>query len=154
MIGILLVLLCVTLPSTADQFENDIDDVMPILSELAARSGHGSLRVEHAAFLVREQDGSYSCVLWERTGGFMRTQTQRSIPAGTVAIAHTHPSGSPVASTRDREEAARLGIPFVVVGRDTLHVVDSLGHDAILTSGVRWSRWSSSRRSCIEPQEG
>jgi hypothetical protein len=82
-----------TAPSDVFDVRQVSDDpcVMNAFAQLLER-GEGILgKVEAAAFLVRDDDGSLSMVLWPRTE-FSRKETFRgAIPLGTVAIVHTHP---------------------------------------------------------------
>ena len=81
---------------------------------LLAESGYGRLPRERAAFLIRETDGSLTLEHW--THGSRRHATFRgTIPMGTIAILHTHPRGDERPSAQDRDEAARLRMPVVVI---------------------------------------
>ena len=81
---------------------------------LLAESGYGRLSREHAAFLIREADGTLTLEPWAR--GSRRHATYRgTVPVGAIAILHTHPHGEPSPSAQDRAEAKRLGMPVVVI---------------------------------------
>ena len=147
-IGAMLLVLLISLPATAASFEEEVDAVMPVFADLAAKGGYGVMPFERAAFIIREHDGSYTCRLWSSTGEFMRASTSAAIPAGTVAIAHTHPRTSPRASRHDREEAMRLGIAIVVVGRDSVEVIDAAGNDGDRRTGIAWRGWADPMRTC------
>src|SRR5688572_8387266 len=81
---------------------------------LLAESGNGRLSRERAAFLIREDDGTLTLEPWAR-GGFRHASWRGSIPHRTIAILHTHPAGEERPSTRDRQEARRLGLPVLVI---------------------------------------
>jgi hypothetical protein len=126
---------------------------MPVLSELAQLGGYGVFPHERAAFVVRDHDGAIACVLWPPTNQFQRASVRTVIPAGTIAIAHTHPMSSPAASEHDREEARRLMLPIVVVGRSSLQWVDIDGKITASRSGVVWMKQSRAQRLCsVRPE--
>ena|SRR5688572_16794624 len=83
-------------------------------ADLLARAGYGRLPVEHAGFLIREDDGTITFAPWPR-GSFQRATYRGAIPRGTIAVVHTHPRGQPNASPHDVDEARRLRLPMVVV---------------------------------------
>jgi len=82
---------------------------------------------EIAAFAVRAADGSVSLVFWSDTRRFHGAQWSGRLPDGVVAVLHTHPYRSPLPSLRDAAEARRLGLPFYVVSRGALSVVEPDG---------------------------
>lgn len=83
-------------------------------ASLLAESGYGRLPRERAAFLIRETDGSLTLEHWAH--GARRHATFRgAVPPGTIAILHTHPRGDARPSAQDRDEAARLRMPVVVI---------------------------------------
>ena len=83
-------------------------------ASLLAESGYGRLPRERAAFLIREADGSLTLEHWGH--GARRHATFRgAVPPGTIAILHTHPRGDARPSAQDRDEAARLRMPVVVI---------------------------------------
>ncbi|HEX7709056.1 MAG TPA: hypothetical protein VF701_21545 [Thermoanaerobaculia bacterium] len=120
-----------------------IAELTPMLRDLLSLSGHGVHSFERGAFLVRESDGSVRCELWPFTNQFQRISTRLVIPSGTIAIAHTHPRTQQKPSRHDHEESARLGIPMIVVSRDTLHLIDSSGETAL-----RWHELPAGKSSC------
>lgn len=83
-------------------------------ASLLEESGYGRLRRERAAFLIRETDGTLTLEPWPPGGARHATFRGRMTP-GTIAILHTHPHGNERPSAQDRAEAARLGIPVVVI---------------------------------------
>ena len=81
---------------------------------LLVESGYGRLSREHAAFLIREVDGTLTLEPWARGSRSHATYRGR-VPAGAIAILHTHPHGETSPSVQDRAEAKRLGMPVVVI---------------------------------------
>jgi len=110
-------------------------------------------RLEAAAFLVREGDGSWTMIPWPRNE-FSRRETFRGvIPQGTVAIAHTHPPQMERPSRRDLAEATRLGLPIYVVSFWAIWVADPSGKTIQIVQRSRWSR-SSARDECTSVRTG
>ncbi|HVG25439.1 MAG TPA: Mov34/MPN/PAD-1 family protein, partial [Thermoanaerobaculia bacterium] len=81
---------------------------------LLAEGGYGRVERERAAFLILECDGALTLEPW-REGGFRHATYRGKVPAGAIAILHTHPARVPEPSAHDRAEARRLGIPVVVI---------------------------------------
>jgi hypothetical protein len=134
------------LPLPAYAVDNGgLAELAPMLRDLLARSGYGVHSFERGAFFVRETDGTIRCLLWPFTNQFQSISAKLIIPSGTIAIAHTHPNGQQQPSVRDREEAARLDIPMLVVSRDFLHLIGSAGEAA-----VRWNDLPQGRVRCAE----
>ena len=92
--------------------------------QMVARSGHGKLPIESAAFLVIDEKGAFSLVQWPSTNRYHQQQWTGAIPSGTVAVVHTHPANLPYASTHDREEARRIGMPILILTPGTVVAVD------------------------------
>lgn len=82
--------------------------------------------VEHAAFIVRSPAGALSLLHWPR-GRFHAATWSGPIPANAIGVIHTHPRSRPMPSVQDRAEARRLRLPFYVVSRTALCVVDASG---------------------------
>jgi hypothetical protein len=86
---------------------------------LLAESGHGRLDHERAAFLILERGGALTLQPWN-TRGVRHARYRGALPARVIAIVHTHPRNEPRPSARDRAEAARLGLPVVVVTNESV----------------------------------
>lgn len=129
-------------PSDAFDVRQAVDDpcVMNAFAELLKR-GEGILgRLEAAAFLVRDDDGSSRMIMWPQTE-FSRKETFRGvIPPGTVAIVHTHPPTMERPSRGDLAEAKRLGLPIYVVSFWQVWVADPSSGTAVQIKS-RSSRW-------------
>lgn len=72
-------------------------------------------RTERAAFIVDRGDGSLECVAWPQHYERERATFTGVVPAGTIAIIHTHPINVPMPSEQDEKESRRLGIPIYVL---------------------------------------
>lgn len=81
----------------------------------SARYGHATK--EHSAFLVRDANGKLQLVKWPGDGTRMSATYHGTIPAGTVAIVHTHPNGLPNPSRGDAALARKLNLPVYVLTR-------------------------------------
>ena len=105
-------------------------------------------RVEAAAFVIREEDGTFTTLLWPRTN-YARSETFRgAIPPGTVAIAHTHPPTMEHPSSGDVAESKRLGIPIYVISYWQIWAVDPVsGEHVNVASRGSWRR-AAQRNGC------
>jgi hypothetical protein len=83
-------------------------------ADLLQHAGYGQLPVEHAAFLIRESDGSLTTEPW-RDSGHRRVRFRGAIPPNTIAVVHTHPKDAPLPSVHDRIEARKIDLPVLVV---------------------------------------
>jgi Prokaryotic homologs of the JAB domain len=72
-------------------------------------------RTERAAFIIDRGNGEIDCVAWPMTNERERATFHGTVPAGTIAIIHTHPINSPWPSKQDEREAHRLGIAIYVL---------------------------------------
>lgn len=125
----------------------DLEEMMPLLSDLAARGSYGIVKTEQAAFIVRI-DGELRCWLWHYSGEFQRQSTNLPIPEGTVAIAHTHPRCCRETSAHDQRQAERFGIAVIAVSMGTLSAVDDSGRRVESRFGISWRRHAIPGREC------
>jgi hypothetical protein len=93
--------------------------------------------LEVAAFIVRASDGTFSLRSWPNQRRFRSAQWNGPIPAGVIAVIHSHPVMKPRPSEMDRAEAERLRIPFFVVSRNSLCKADGRG-DVRCAQSVPW----------------
>jgi len=114
---VLLVLLATVRGAAAADLADDRRAMMSLSWNLLKDARFGQDTREHAAFLVRRGDGTLVLVAWPYGAEPMRARYEGAIPAGTVAILHTHPNAYPLPSTGDTELARRLGLPVYVVTR-------------------------------------
>jgi hypothetical protein len=81
--------------------------------DLVWSNRYGSFdRFERAAFIVDRGNGELECIVWQLSNERERATFRGAIPAGTIAIIHTHPFNMPWPSDQDEKEAHRLGIPI------------------------------------------
>jgi proteasome lid subunit RPN8/RPN11 len=85
--------------------------------QLLESAQFGRSRREHAAFIVRRADGAHELERWPYEAESHRASYEGSLPAGTVAIIHTHPNELELPSEGDRRLASRSGLPVYVVTR-------------------------------------
>ncbi|HJT18227.1 MAG TPA: Mov34/MPN/PAD-1 family protein [Thermoanaerobaculia bacterium] len=101
-------------------------DVIDSFDTLLRKSAYGKLGEERAGFLVYE-GGRFRLVMWPPTHRFHAEEWQGAIPAGTVAVVHTHPSNQPAPSAHDRYEAERVGVPIIVLTFNSVELVQETG---------------------------
>lgn len=102
------------------------DAVAQAASEVLHRVGSLD-EYERAAFIVREADGTVSVLHWPNAQLFRTARWTGPVPEGVVAIIHSHPRKRPKPSRQDAVEARRLQLPFYVVSRASLWVVEPSG---------------------------
>ena len=126
----------------------DDPEVLAFLQDLALRGSHQVDQQEVAAFIVQDESGATSCLLWPHTANVRSEHYRGAIPAGTVAVAHTHPLFAEQPSRGDVAESKRIGLPIYVITRWHLYVVDPQSGESIAL--VRQSSWmqSSTHRQC------
>ena len=116
---LLIVVLNFALPAVAESWLDEAlleaDGVNGFFSELVAAGGFGRFPYERAGFLILMPDGSYRGEVWPFNATMRKASFTGTRPAGTVAIAHTHPLGLPRPSTQDVLLAGQLGIPIVIL---------------------------------------
>jgi hypothetical protein len=92
--------------------------------ELLRAANYGQSARERSAFLVRKGDGQLELVRWQFGAESMRATYRGAVPAGTVAIIHTHPNGLPHPSRGDAELARKLALPVYVLTRHSVSFTD------------------------------
>jgi hypothetical protein len=85
--------------------------------ELLKLGGYGTSDFEQAAFIVRDADGQHRFVIWPFERRYHHATLHGPIPAGAVAIIHTHPNSVPLPSLDDAELAHHLHLTVYVVTR-------------------------------------
>lgn len=101
--------------------------------------------VEHAAFVVMGKEGTPELVYWPSRRRFREAHWEGPLPAGLVAVIHTHPYRRPLPSRQDLYEARRLGIPFYIVSRSSLSVAGPDGR-VRRAGAVPWLRRNGMRQ--------
>lgn len=150
----ILILPAVQASSTDTTRTPHLDEMMPLLSDLASRGGYGVADTERAAFIIAEDDGELRCVLWPYSAEFQRATWEGIVPENVVAIAHTHPLCCREVSAHDRREAERLGVPVIAVSMGTVSLVDANGRRGGRAPRISWSRHSDPDRRCAEAAAG
>ena len=98
-------------------------DVIGAFDTLLRKSGYGRLGEERAGFLIYE-GGGFHLAMWPPTHKFHAEEWRGPIPAGTVAVVHTHPPNLPEPSQQDRDEAQRIGAPIIVLTQRTIEITE------------------------------
>ena len=116
----------------------EADDVKRGYALLLAQSAFGR-PAERAAFVVATPGRDIRFVAWRSREDFRATY-KGSIPAGCIAIAHTHPTGDLYPSAQDIRVAVRLALPVVVITLQAVTVALPDGTVEIVFSGPGWQR--------------
>ena len=104
-------------------------ELMALFRDLFIRSGNGTREDERAAFIVKEKDGGWSCLLWPSTAAYRSAEFTGPIPEGTVAIAHTHPNAIVKASRQDRDAASSSQLPLFTLTWANITLVDPVSRE-------------------------
>lgn len=100
----------------------------PHFFTLFSRAGFGWSKREAAAWVTRDEARTMRLVFWPSSGKVHEEVWRGLIPAGVVALLHTHPpSVAPRPSLVDARTAARLGVPVYAIGRAGVFRVDADG---------------------------
>ncbi len=91
---------------------------------LLAAARWGTTRYECAAFATVGPDGTVEFVRWPRSDRELRADFVGTLPAGTIAIVHTHPNEFPLPSDHDSALARRLGIGVYTLTRSAVTFTD------------------------------
>jgi|GEM_PF-2019504 len=95
-----------------------------IFARLLVQGHYGGSHIEQAAFLLRDERGRLVAVDWPATGETDSAAWAGPLPAGVVAIAHTHPNWLPRPSRIDRATARRTRVPVYVITRTEIWKTD------------------------------
>lgn len=121
-----------------------------IFADVLVHSMTGMRDRELAAFVVEEErDGTLGCILWPGHAGVRSESFSGVVPAGTVAIVHSHPDGTSARPSRgDVAVARRLVLPFIVVTRTEIWIAGARGGAPVnLARGRLWA--SGESHDCI-----
>lgn len=107
----------------------------------AAGFGHESTEV--AAWVLVDDAGHVSWLMWPDERKYLRAHWEGPRPADVVAIVHTHPAAvDPKPSLKDVETAQELGVPVYTVSR--IGIWKAVPDGSIISVGdARW--WTSCR---------
>jgi hypothetical protein len=108
-----------------------------VFAELLRNARYGSASTEEAAFLIRDAHGATFFLRWRASGELNRAEWHGPLPAGTVAIVHTHPNWLPQPSKIDALVARETSIPVYVVTLTRISRTD--GGKAMLVASGDWS---------------
>lgn len=92
--------------------------------ELLRGARYGYAKIEHSAFLVVDAHGELQLVKWDGEATRMSATHRGGIPAGAVAILHTHPNSLPDPSSGDHALARKLKMPVYVLTRHSITRTD------------------------------
>jgi len=81
---------------------------------LLTRSRYGFGPAEEAAFLIRTEHG-IAFLHWPASSDRNEAMWEGPIPAGTIAIAHTHPGWMPMPSRIDATTSRKTGLAVYVI---------------------------------------
>jgi hypothetical protein len=117
----------------------DIDDpaVHGVFAALLRNARYGCSSQEQAAFLIRDARGATFFLRWRGNGELNRAEWDGPLPAGTVAIIHTHPNWLPLPSNRDIRVAREASVPVYVITLTRIARTDG-GAPFVVVSGD-WS---------------
>jgi hypothetical protein len=80
--------------------------------------------IEESAFVVRLGSGRLVFVRWPRSAASHEGRWSRAIPAGAIAIVHTHPNWLPEPSRIDIRTAAHAHLVVYVLTRFRITMTD------------------------------
>ena len=103
---------------------------------LVRDSAFGFAKTEEAAFVVREDDGTFKLIRWPGTGSANESRWRGPFPRGAVAIVHTHPNAFPQPSRIDVRTARMRNIPVYVLTR--LKITKTTGGSPITVQKGNW----------------
>jgi hypothetical protein len=113
--------------------------------DLLRDAGYGQSTKERSAFLVTGADGELALVKWPYQATSMRASYRGAIPAGTVAIVHTHPNTVPNPSLGDAALARKLNLPVYVLTRSSVTRTDGRRIQLVVAGDWNPSRARASR---------
>lgn len=144
-------------PAPPDELSRDphVREMMALLWKAASL---GTTCWERAAWIVRNDDGSYSCVQVPPTRECFQLKISTERPDGAVALVHTHPSTLGV-SRRDEGgdvlAAEKIGLPLYTIGRGGLLKYDpETNVNGEIEFALNWLNGSAKDRCNCEIQSG
>ena len=109
----------------------DAPGVRSMCWQLLAETRFGFSHVEAAAFIVRDHSG-YRSVEWPSDGGTDSAKWFGQVPAGVVAIIHTHPNWMSTPSNIDARTARSARVPVYVITRTRITKTDGNGMEIVM----------------------
>lgn len=104
--------------------------------EMLVDARFGFAETEEAMFVVQNGDGSLSFVRWASQQLVREAQWNAPLPAGVIAIAHTHPNRAPLPSMGDVRTALRLELPVYVITRS--HIMKTQHGETVAVAKGDW----------------
>ncbi|MBV8543496.1 MAG: hypothetical protein JO088_02025 [Acidobacteria bacterium] len=108
-----------------------------VMADLLRHARFGISNSEEAAFLIRNAAGATFFLRWRSDGELNQATWSGPMPAGTVAILHTHPIYLPLPSNRDMRVAREAAIPVYVITRNRIERTD--GDKPVIVATGDWS---------------
>jgi hypothetical protein len=108
-----------------------------VLAALLRNARYGCASTEEAAFIIRDARGATYFLRWRANGELNRAEWHGPLPAGTVAIVHTHPNWLPLPSNLDARVARETFVPVFVITLTRISRTDG-GRPMLVASGD-WS---------------
>jgi hypothetical protein len=114
-------------------------------------AGFGGVAVERAAWVLAVDAGHVRWQAWPDEKYCLRAHWKGPVPAGAVAIVHTHPTvADPKPSPQDVETARRIGLPVYTVSRAGIWKAEP-GGVVVAVDDERW--WTGCRSgACGAPE--
>lgn len=128
-----------------------------LFAELLERAKHLPAERESAAFLVRDSDNGLYLIRWPESTSARQSTYRGRIPAGTIAIAHTHPELTHLRmpSAHDAALARHTGLDIYVITHAEIWVArGATGNVVRIVSNGSWSARAHSRRLLIASSPG
>lgn len=97
---------------------------------------YGFAATEEAMFVIRGADGQLTFLRWNGTGIAHHAQWNGAMPAGVIAIVHTHPNTTPRPSHTDVRTAIESQVPVYVVTRS--RVTKTFGGTVSIVAKGNW----------------
>ena len=118
---------------------------------LWAEASYGSTREERAAWVVPHASDGIRWVNWPNGRRFLAARWDGPVPAGAVAIVHTHPSMvDPKPSEQDIATARRLRVPVYTISRSGIWKAVPDGSVVPVEDSAWWIACRSG--ACAEPR--
>lgn len=128
-------------PSPEDELTRD-PHVREMMALLWKAANLGQSCWERAAWVVRNEDGSYSCVQVQPSRECFQLKISTERPEGAVALMHTHPSTLGVSRKDEGGDvvaAEKIGLPLYTIGRSGLSRYDPVTNEiAEVAFGLSW----------------
>jgi proteasome lid subunit RPN8/RPN11 len=119
--------------------------------DLLKSARYGQSERERAAFVVWTRSGELELVRWPYDASRFHATYAGAIPAGAIAIVHTHPNAYPSPSAGDARLAQRTSLPVYVLTRSQVTWTDGRQtHTACLGD---WNPVAGGLQSDVSPND-